>query len=277
MRVCLTVFFLVPVLAFGQAVKENACTSVKKIDYYLQLYSQADTKGGSTSDISAFIDKLERKRSSFVHKDDFLEYVFRKTHQRFLRHYDDYVPFSEMLEKRKYNCLTGTALYALLLDHFGISYKVIETNYHIFLIANTGEGRALLETTDPINGFIKDAGEIESRIRTYRQNTIQEVKSSKTYYRYNFNLYNEVDLNQLLGLLHYNSAVEAFNKQELQQAVYELSKAIELYNSPRIEEFSRIVLFSIKESSLDPSAKAKYIKDIQSWRKRSFVVTASSN
>jgi hypothetical protein len=276
-RVCFLLLLLIPVLALGQSSNENTLAS-SKIEYYLNLFSQADnSKEVSTRQISGLAEKLEQKRSSFSHQKDFVEYVFRKTHQRFLKHYDDYVSFSEMLDNRSYNCLTGTALYALLLDHFGISYKVIETNYHIFLIANTDEGRVLLEATDPMNGFVSDAGAIEGRIRMYRQNAVQEVKSSMTYYKYNFNLYHEVNLDEMLGLLHYNFAVEAFNQNRLQESVYQLSKAVELYNSPRIEEFSRIVLFSVKESNLDPSAKARCIKDIQSWRKKTFVATASTH
>lgn len=276
MRVQLTILFLFPFLVFGQENKENAPATAKTA-YYLHLFSQADKNKTSTKEISAFLHKLEQKRPSFENKRDFLEYVFQKTHQRFLKHYDDYVSFGEMLNNRSYNCLTGTALYALLLDHFGINYKVIETNYHIFLIAQTDEGRVLLEATDPIHGFVSDAGAIEGRIRTYRQNAVQEIKSSKTYYRFNFNLYHEVNLDQMLGLLHYNFAVKAFNEHRLLESVNELGKAIELYNSPRIEEFSRIVLYSIKESNLEPSAKAKCLSEIQSWRKRSFIVTASTN
>lgn len=276
MRVQLILFLLFPILAFGQEQKDYA-PATSKIDYYINLFSQADNNKTTTREISAFIHKLEQKRPSFEHNEDFLGYLFQKTHQRFLKHYEDYVSFSEMLDNRSYNCLTGTALYALLLEHFGIEYKVIETNYHIFLIAQTDKGRVLLEATDPINGFVNDAGSIEGRIRTYRQNTVQEIRSSKKYYRYNFNLFHEVNLDQMLGLLHYNFAVEAFNNHKLQESINELSKAIELYNSPRIEEFSKIVLYSVKESNLDPSAKAKCLKEIQSWRKRTFVVTASTN
>jgi hypothetical protein len=275
-RVFLCALYLVPILAFGQGLTENA-PKTSKIEYYLNLYCKADSNQPFIKGVLRFVEKLDEKRASFSGDKDFLEYLFRKTHQRFLKNYVEYVSFSDMLESSTYNCLTGTALYALLLDHFEIRYNVIETNYHIFMLVHTDEGKILLEATDPVGGFVTHSDAIDKRIKAYRQNILEEAKSSKTYYRYNFSLYSEVNLDEMLGLLHYNFAIEAYNQQKLQQSVHELSKAIELYYSPRIEEFSRIVLLSVTESDLNPSAKATCIGQIRSLRKRQFVVTASTN
>jgi len=276
MRVCLAAVFLIPILAIGQA-SDYITRPATKIDYYLNLYNRADGSSGSTHQVLSFAEKLEGKKLSFERNKDFLEYLFTKTHQRFLKHYTDYTSFGEMLSQGTYNCLTGTALYALLLDQVGIGYQIIETNYHIFLLAHTDEGSILFETTDPTNGFVSDSAEIEKRITHYRQNSIQKVKSNKTYYRYNFDLYNDVNLDQMLGLLHYNLSIVAYNQQELPTAIDHLSKAMELYQSPRIEEFSRIILLSVIESNLDASVKEKCLDNLQSIRKRQFAVTASVN
>lgn len=276
MRVCLPALFLIPILVTGQGINPVA-PSASKIDHYIKLYNQTDGTSSSTHKVLTFAEKLERKRPLFKQDKDFLEYLFNKTHQHFLKHYTDHASFGTMLDHGTYNCLTGTALYAILLDHFGIDFQIIETNYHIFLLAHMGHGSILFETTDPTAGFVSDSREIEKRITLYKQNSIQPVKSTKTYYRYNFDLYNEVNLDQMQGLLHYNLSVVAYNQQKLPVSIDQLGKAITLYQSPRIEEFSRLILLAVMESNLESALKEECIKGLQSMRNRHLAVTASVN
>ncbi len=276
MKVELAILFLVPILAFGQE-HSHFQRPVLRMDYYLNLYSEVDGSFSPTPKVLSFTKKLDQKKSSFRKDKDFLEYIFTQTHKRFLKHYTDYATFGETLNKQRYNCLTATALYALLLDHFGIEHQIIETNYHIFLLAETDQGMILIETTDPAYGFVSDAKEIERRINQYRQNSLQNEKPSKTYYRYNFDLYNEVSLDEIRGLLHYNLSILAFNQQKLPLSIDELTKATELYQSPRIEEFSRIILLSVIEGKMEAAEKESYLKRIRSIRNKQFAVTASAN
>ena len=76
-----------------------------------------------------------------------------------------------------------------------------------------------------------------------------------------------VNLDEVLGLLHYNLAIVAFNAKDLTLTIDHLGKAMELYESPRIEEFSRIVLLTIMEGNLDPSEKERYLENIRSLAK----------
>ena len=168
-----------------------------------------------------------------------------------------------MVDKGTYNCLTATALYALLLQRFDIEYSIVETNYHIFLLAKTEQGTVLLETTDPLNGFISKANEIEKRISAYKQNELMKVEKSKTVYAYNFNLYHAVDLDQMLGLMYYNLAIEAYNDQEIQLAISYLDQATLRYQSARIEEFSAIILITLQESKLEASVKNSYLQKVK--------------
>jgi hypothetical protein len=171
--------------------------------------------------------------------------------------------------------LTGTALYALLLDYFGIEYSIIETNYHSFLLATTIEGTVLFEATDPIYGFVSDPKEIERRIRYYKQNVIEPDIKSKKYYEYTFELYKTVSLIETKGLMHYNLSIDAYNRQEFESSIYHLDKALEFYNSPRIHEFSSILLLAIANSNVDKHAKDNYLKRVQLTRKKRAAVMAS--
>lgn len=274
-RLIVAVLFL-PVLAFGTDVKPVS-GSYASLDYYLGVYSSSDGRDAvSHHDFLDFVAKLDSKRTSFRDDRAFINHVFVKVHQKFLKNFTPYASFGELLETGNYNCLTGTATYGLLLEHFGIDYKIIETNYHIFLLAGTGKETVLLEATDPINGFTDSPVEIEKRIALYKQNTIQATASNANYYHYSFDLYNEVKLDQLLGLMHYNLAIVNYNNQQFSHAISHLDKALELYDSPRIEEFSRVIMLSVVESSLDAPVKEFYVKRIQSIRKKRVMLMASA-
>ena len=278
MRVRRLILCLLPVLAFGRADKEPlASPTHNRIAHYVNLYSQVGAQTQSSNEVNAFVEKLSRKQSTFKRTSDFLEHIFVKTHQKFLRNFSEYASFPEMLSSGNYNCLTGTALYALLLDHFDVRYKIIETNYHIFLVAQTEEGPILFETTDPLTGFVTNSAEIEKRITLYRQNSVQSFNSTKTYYRHNFDLYNSVNLDQIQGLLHYNLAIVAFNGKNIRGAIDELGKAMGLYQSPRFEDFSQIILLTIMEGDLDPSEKERCLESIRALRGKHVMVTASRN
>lgn len=266
------VFFFSPMLVMG-----NESPYSKKItphlSLYVNIYSQVDGSNASTEEFARLIHKLEQ-RKNHLNKGDFLRFMFFKTRQKFMRNFAEYASFSETLSKGKYNCLTGTALYALLLDHFDIDYQIFETNYHIFLVVTTSEGKFLFEATDPREGFVADAEEIDKKIFQYRQNKLPEVISDKKYYRYNFSLYNEVSLDQMAGLLYYNRSVKAYNDQELSFSIDLLSNAQELYNSPRVTEFSTILLLTVIERKLDKSTKADYLKNIQAIRRKQLPILA---
>ena len=273
MKVVGFILAMMPLLVFGQ--EWQVAKPTKNLDQYIRDFSQVDDGDARVLDISKFIDRLDQKGQE-KNTLKFCRTLFQKTRQEFFRDYTQYATFSETLTKGKYNCLTGTALYAILLDHFDFKYTIIETNYHIFLLAYTPEGKVLFEATDPVNGFVSNPDEIEKRIQQYKQNTIQpNAGTNKKYYEYNVNLYQQVSVHQMSGLLHYNLSIEAYNQQNFKEAIEHLDKALALYSSPRITEFSAILLLSVMESNLDESVKENYLKRIQAIRKKQLPVMAS--
>jgi len=86
MRIFLAIFVLIPLFAAGQGVT-SLSSKPTKINYYVNLYAQADGSALDTRNVLSFVDKLEHKKTEFKRTDDFLEYLFRKGHQRFLKRY----------------------------------------------------------------------------------------------------------------------------------------------------------------------------------------------
>ena len=183
--------------------------------------------------------KESKKEITFLHR------IFWSTQKRFLKTYSPYEAFGELFTSGKYDCLTATSLYSLLLTEFNFDFKIIETNYHIFIVVHTSSGDVLLETTDRYNGFVEDKKQIESRIGVYKENLIASANSNSTYYAYSFDLYKKVSPFQLTGLLHFNQAVNAFNKREWLACANELALSESKYESPRVKELATLLVQSV--------------------------------
>ncbi|MGC3942990.1 MAG: hypothetical protein QM762_00390 [Chryseolinea sp.] len=164
-----------------------------------------------------------------------------------------------------------------MLSHFNIPYHVIETNYHIFLIAETENGRVLLEATDAENGFVQGESNIDNRVKEYRQNPPLKLDRTKTYYQYETDLYKEVSLDELTGLLYYNRAIVAYNQHDLQGSIDFLSKSVERYKSARTSEFASILQMTVAGSNLQSDVKRQYLREIQRLRSAAADLSARSN
>jgi hypothetical protein len=270
MKWVVLIFFL-PVFVSAQNV--NLVAKEETFDQSLAAFLNTDHTGLRNTSFLTHIDKLAEKRITSKSEESFLRLLFNKTHEKFLKRFDEYASFGALLNKGNYNCLSATAVYALLLHHFEIEYDIIETNYHIFILVNSHDGVILFETTDPVNGFVTDAMEIEKRIKKYKENLIRE--NGKNYYRLTCTLYKHVQLAELTGLLHYNLAVQAFNAHDLEAAVDRLDKATAIYCSPRMEELTRVVLLSAVGSDMNNQFKEACVRKIQIVRKRNLSALAS--
>lgn len=234
--------------------------------------STGDYNSKSIKSFDAFLVRLDKKHNSIKKEKDFVQYIFSKTHHKYLKSFAIAATLNNTFDNGSYNCLTGTILYSLILHHFDIQHQVIETNYHIFILAETRQGQVLIEATDPLNGFVDSPQEIEQRVNAYKQHQLQAQALLKNSYRFRIDLFNTVSLNELRGLLYYNKAVSAFNQKDLRQSVKYLIQADELYTSSRLEEFSQILLLSLQQSNLEGGVKEDCMNRIISMRQEALSV-----
>lgn len=213
------------------------------------------TTKASPKNFSSFLEQIDKKKHAFKHEKDLVRFIFYRTHQKFLKNFQAESSFGELLTVGNYNCLTGTALYALLFEHFNIDYTITETNHHIFIIVKVDGTEILIETTDPVEGFVDDPEKIKVRLNDYKNNTLPNANRDGVRYEFSFNLWEAVTLEELTGLLYFNSAVKAYNQQNWIEASALLVKAGQYKPSPRIEEFSMLLMLSIRESKLEEDEK----------------------
>ncbi|MGJ3233608.1 hypothetical protein [Marivirga sp.] len=192
------------------------------------------------------IRKLERK--SDADAEYFLEYLFYKTHQKLLKKYNKGTTFNNLLETGSYDCVSASITYSILLKYFDIDHSIIETDYHVFIIADINKKEYVLETTDPRNGWISNDKEIkefksdfllDNSVVSLNQN---EAVGSLDYGQPNSRtIYKEISLRELSALQYFNQGLIAIHNLDYKLATRRLQQALNLYDSERINSLFKIV------------------------------------
>jgi hypothetical protein len=199
------------------------------------------------AELSGFCQQLVKKRKKFLSEPQFLYYVFRQTRQRYLHHYQPYPLFTALLRDSVYNCVSGTALYAWVLNRLGFHTEIRETNCHAYLRVKTTRSEYLIDATDPYNGFVSDDEMLIVRRELWYASN--ELRSGKP-------LNQAITLTQLAGLQYFNEAVKAFNRRSFEKCLVFLEKAEFLYNgSAKVASLRQMT-----ESQLSPSLVASGAK-----------------
>ena len=102
---------------------------VDNTDHDLVLVS--DESVALQEEIVRFSESLNHKRFRYKQEIDFWKHVYYKVHRKYLKTYSSPSTLNDVLVTGNYDCLSGTALYAMIFQALGADYQIIETNYHI--------------------------------------------------------------------------------------------------------------------------------------------------
>lgn len=189
-----------------------------------------------------FVNELKLKQERWNDNHRLLKKVFFQVHKEYLKKYVPYQSFQDLFETGTYGCLTGTALYAFLLDELGFEYEIIETNYHMFLLVTVDGHQYLIESTDPIDGFVYKNEEVRNRINA----AVKQNKPSNGN-GFTYDIYKSISYVELIGLQYYNTAVNSYNSGNLSLALYSLNEASRFDRSQRIKELLELIMTSEQE------------------------------
>ncbi len=207
------------------------------------LLIAADSKNGLNEyrDFSFLLKNIQLElNASKMERMDFekkLKYIFKTTQKKYFKRYQLYDSYTNLLEKGHYNCISGTAFYALLLTEMGYNIHIYETPFHAYLEVESENGDfILIESTDAAFGVVDKMKNVQSRREEYAQGQSEFVATGLGNVSDNpVEIFtNEINLYNLAGLQYYNMAVLAFNDGEFEKASGLLKKAAYLYPSSRI-------------------------------------------
>lgn len=219
---------------------------------------------GITTNFTKLLSKLEKKRQR-KQNEAFLKSVFYLTQRKILSEYSKTATMKETLEKGTFGCLTGTAIYAAILDHFDFETKIIELPNHVFLIVHTDEQSFLFESTMPLDGFMKTNEKLDALLEQPWLNS-RNILSLEVVGKWYDNEtlthgFTTIELNDLAGLQFFNQSVESYQNRNYVRAMDMSLEAYQLYPSKRNEKMMQLVINKLlKQDLIKEELKDKYLQ-----------------
>ncbi len=158
-----------------------------------------------------------------------LKKLFHGVKRRLLRKHTPFSSFNRMESDQEFDCVTGTLVYASILDEMGFRYTIREFNFHTLLMVHLESGDVMFESTE-VTGVIKNPNEIARRLAFFRGQEDNGIRTD-----------NQIDIDQLYGLYFFNQAARSFNERNIPEAKNYVLEASSYYPSERITGFQEIL------------------------------------
>jgi tetratricopeptide (TPR) repeat protein len=222
--------------------------------------------GNAQERIDQVVTRLRPETTGKKKPEKFVKSIYADVHSTFLKKYELVNRFQEIFQTGYYNCVTASALYALVFEKLAIPYSIQEKPTHVFLIAYPNQNNILVETTAPVFGYLTfDARYKESFIKNLKEQKLigsSEAESQgveELFNKYYFQNEN-INLHQLVGIHYMNDALYYADTQDLVMALKQIDKAYFFYPSPRISYIMMsFVVQSLSTQNPKPLERAKLI------------------
>ena len=196
-----------------------------------------------------------------------LQFVYDTVHDMFLRKYELESYFPQVFDNGVYNCVSASALYALIFDRLEIPYVVKEAPSHVYLMAYPEKENIYVETTVPGSmGLIapdekelKKLGEYLVKMKIITAQELKEEGVKKVYNDFYYGSGNH-DKQALVGMQYFNKAVFQFNDGELKEAHHNMVKACLYYKEQKGEVLKESFLMEfLRETSFETKEDLDYL------------------
>ena len=163
-----------------------------------------------------------------------LKFIFDHVQTTFLKQYDVDADFTDMFASGKYNCLTGTILYALLADALNIKHTIKFMPGHVYMIAYADDVPYIFESTDPVGGFVELNKALQSnavksmRLLKFMASDNGEKSPKGDFFETYYLKLNNTELRGLVGYQYTNASFAEMMKQDYIKSYNLINKAIVL-------------------------------------------------
>ncbi|CAN5268301.1 hypothetical protein BH09BAC3_BH09BAC3_23490 [soil metagenome] len=195
--------------------------------------------------------------------------VYDQIHESLLKKYEMENRFHDIFANGNYNCVSATALYALIFEDLNIPYEIKQEPTHVYLLAYPNANNIVLETTTPLFGYLNFDP-------TFKENFVSNLKKQKIIGNAEseqkntdelFNIYyftnEKIDIKKLVGIQYMNDALFKNDHGQIKEAYEQTQKAYFFYPSPRCEymliNFGSVL---INTPGLPPKDRAKLIAQL---------------
>lgn len=200
-------------------------------DPYITETSIAEIENG----INDLIEGLRKKGIEKKTPPKVIKQIFQTVQETYFDKYDIDANFPKMFSNGTFNCVTGSALYAIILNELHIPFEIHSTEDHVYLISYPGTEDIIIESTDPLSGIYSTnnfkAADLLKQLRDQKLISQDEYESGdissimEMFPRYD----TIVEMNALVGMLYYNKGVTQMDLMEYSKAVEHYRKAFLFY------------------------------------------------
>lgn len=177
------------------------------------------------------IEKLQKISVPSKKKGKYFKEVYSRVHDRFFKKYELKNRFCDVFTAGKYNCVSASAIYAMVFSELNIEYVIKETPTHVYLILEPGANQYIIETTDPTGGINKlSSGFKANFLKTLAESKlIDQVEYVTTDQSELFNKYyftqSNLNLKQLVGVQYSNEALFLAEEDDFEGSLRAIQKA----------------------------------------------------
>jgi len=193
-----------------------------------------------------------------------LRRLFFAVQETFLKEYVLYSSFFETIDSGKFDCLTGSVLYAVFLEeikqkgNFDYTYQIVQMPTHVFIkIALSDKSEMIFESTNFDKGFIATQKGIEFYLQEQTKKAQEETQNENVVVLDKQELNNLVTLETASALLYFNQGVLFFNQRKFGKS---LKMAQNAFSYQKNEAFYDLMTLSLKELLKNNSISEKEYK-----------------
>ena len=192
--------------------------------------------------------------------------VYEKVHNPLLKKYELENRFHEIFASGNYNCVTATALYAIVFEDLKIPYEIKEEPTHVYLLGYPNKENILVETTTPLFGYINFNPDFKTQYvsNLKKQKIIGPEEADSKSIDELFNKYyfknEKISLKELVGIHYMNDALFQKDHGKLQEGFGQLEKAYLFYPSQRCRYL--LMVFGaeiVSKEKLAPKEKSLFV------------------
>ena len=201
--------------------------------------------------LNDFLKSLEKSGiRNFTEKKKIKE-ISKKVNSTFLKKYTSTVLFSDIFTNGNYNCITASALYALVFDYFNVNYSIKKKPQDVYLIADPNGEQVVIESDNPSKNFtVNDEQYKKSYVDYLRERRLISEDEYKSYtisdlFDKTYNQTISISLYQLAAIQYYNSGVLSAMSSDFQESLKYLEKAELLSHDYSIGFLKNNVLINI--------------------------------
>jgi tetratricopeptide (TPR) repeat protein len=183
---------------------------------------------------------MQNEKMASRKNDKKARFIYDDIHKTFLKKYEEKNRFEEIFHNGYYNCVSASALYALVFEKLDIPYTIKEEPTHVYLVAYPETERIKVETTSPIGGFqtIDESfkQQFVKMLKDQKLITAQEYASQPVgvlFDKFYFANQQDITLTNLVGIQYLNDAVFFYEEGKYKEAFAQLEKSYLFFPSEK--------------------------------------------